>query len=770
MARRNQQIDDLQPLDRPTRVDGRIEHTIIDFTNADVHGHLQYLFNHTRGYVFLATLDRSEVKPIPRDTSFRWPEDYDKMIEWISEAIQKPWTEVFICPYPMKQRVIMEGDRKRSGRKAGASSSRWVIHADVDRPLTRTVSDRLRAWGFRVVASGTPGHVQVYARLSRSLTVAEHRGLAEALRAFVNGDDKISDNDYLKLPGSWNHKNHPRVEEHKRNDRKYPVSIISNGRPKVDADRLIKELKATPLEAETAVEPTPQWQVVPGAWKYKLPGHLQTYMHMSADEASDRSQACMAAVLAFAEHGLTRDQVHTALDDFDPGVDKYKTSDRWHNEIDRILGKQRAVAPVGEGFWDRTTELNHIYTTAMANLAGPWATLGVVLANALMAVGPDIQIPAVGGELGSGIRSLNFFVLLAGGSAQGKGTATQAGFHAIRFGNIPRAANVGSGQGVARVFKRPARKGEEGSVVDGMVWERKSAYLDIPEVGVLASIIGNKDTTLGPELCKAWAGELLGTQTNTTERNVTVERDSYRLCAIVGGQPTACGPLLDKSGIGLPQRFLFMPTDGEEDQIPEDPIPVPEPIVVDLPKPNTDNGPYVVKLPVEIRREIWEYRRDVRKKRIKVHEMDKHALLLRLKTAVALALVHGRMDVDHRDWEMAGVVLGKSAATVRAIQADLRAVDVRADRTAGQRQAARDISRMDAMDRARYDRVSVRVLKVLEKLHASGKEWSGGLGSKMPSVKTEDLNAVLSQMTAKKIIDRRTNATGGHQYRIRPSQ
>jgi len=762
MARRNQEIDDLQPLEQPRRVDGRIEHTIIDFTNADVHGHLQYLFNHTRGYVFLATLDRSEVKPIPRDTSFRWPEDYDKMIEWISEAIQKPWTEVFICPYPMKQRVIAEGDRKRSGRKAGASSSRWVIHADVDRPLTRAVSDRLRAWGFRVVASGTPGHVQVYARLSRSLTVAEHRGLAEALRAFVNGDDKISDNDYLKLPGSWNHKNHPRVEEHKRNDRKYPVAIISNGRPKVDADRLIKELKATPLEAETAVQPTPQWVTVPGSWKYRLPPHLQTYMNMPVDGATDRSSVCHAAVLAFAEHGLTRDQVHTALDDFDPGLDKYKTSDRWHNEIDRILGKQRAVAEVDidQDFWDRRPVLAHIRQVAWASLASPLATLAVAMVEAFQAVPPWVYLPTVAGRDGGGIRSLNYFVLLEGSSSQGKGTATGAARAAIKFTANPVRVGIGSGEGVSKVFRRRSVKGEQGE----FQWKTRSAILDVPEIGTLKSLMARPENTLTAELCKAWAGERLGFQNSDEGKTVPVPENEYRLGLIVGAQPGACGPLLNGATIGLPQRFLWVPT--SDPTVPDEPVSMPEPMVVELPQPAgaADGAPYVLKLPDVIRRTVWERRHRALRGELREDPLDGHAMLVRIKTAVGFALLDGRLDVNEEDWALAGMLMTVSMQTRKSIQAELSKLDHKADVSAGTRAARRKMVEDRVVTQDAVERAMGRIKAVLKREHDKGREWVGGIAALVPRFKDHVPAALARLLKAGDIRQRKMNR--GHQYRL----
>jgi hypothetical protein len=756
--------DDIQPLETPHRTDGRIEGRIIDFTNADVHEHLHYLFDRTRGYVFLATLDRSQVKPVPRDVAFRWPEDCEKAVAWCAEAIQKPWHEVFICPYPMRQRVITTGDTKRSGRQAGASSSRYVIHADIDHALTARVSDRLRAWGFRAVASGTPGHVQVYARLSRSLTVAEHRGLAQALRAFVDGDDKISDNDYVKLPGSWNHKHHPNVKEEKRNDRKYPVRIVWGGRHRVDADRLIKELKATPLEAETAVEPTPEWTKVPGSWVFKLPAHLQTYIHMDAEDATDRSSVCHAAVMAFADHGCTRDETHTALDSFEPGLDKYKTSDRWHNEIDRILGKQRGVVVVGtdldDSLWDRRPELAHIRQTAWASLASPLATLGVVLVEAFQHVSPSVWLPVIGGNKdGGGIRSLNYFVLLEGKSSQGKGTATGAARHAVRFGPPALRVNIGSGEGIAKIFKRRSTKGEQGE----FQWKTRSAILDIPEIGTLKSLMARPENTLTAELCKAWGGERLGFQNSDEGKTVPVDENEYRLCLIVGAQPGACGPLLNGATIGLPQRFIWLPT--VDADVPDEPVDMPDTMFVDLPRPMVDNGPYVIKLPEVIRRESWKLRHQAVTGQLKQDPLDGHAMLTRIKTAVGFALLAGRLDVNDEDWELAGILMAVSTRTRKSIQAELARIDMTVDRRAGERAAQRKIVETKVIERDTLTRVEEKIKRRLAAEHARGVEWVGSIASKMPRDKDEVPKALARMVKAGVVARRPMNR--GHQYKLK---
>lgn len=69
----------------------------------------------------------------------------------------------------------------------------------------------MRRWGFRLVSSGTPGNYHVYGRLSRSLTHEEHRGIEEALRHLVSRDDKIADNDFLRIPDTTNWKNGNKV-------------------------------------------------------------------------------------------------------------------------------------------------------------------------------------------------------------------------------------------------------------------------------------------------------------------------------------------------------------------------------------------------------------------------------------------------------------------------------------------------------------------------------------------------------------------------------
>lgn len=708
--------DDIKPLPTPARVDGKTEARVFDFTNSDVQEHLDYVFEGTHGYVFLASYDRSADKPKPIDHVFEWPKDYGKMVQWIADTVDTPWTEIFYCPYPMKTEKL--GDK--SGRAGGNSSSRRLVHADMDRIISQSKMDRLREWGFRLVATGTPGHYQAFARLSRSITLAEHRGLTEALRTYVQGDNKVADNDYVKLPGSWNHKNHPNVKEEKRNDRRYPVRIVHNGRARVDPAMLMRVLKAVPIEAETAVAPRSEWQKVPGSWVYKLPVHLQTYIHMDSEgEDSGRFKQCHAAVLAFAEHpGMSRDHIHTALDSFDPGVEKWGR-DRWHDEIDRILGKRSPVTAFNsdDGFWGRRAPLEHVYQTALARRAGPFATLAGAMLAVLDAVPPNVQLP----DLGGGIRSLNLFVAMVGIAGEGKGTATRAGFECIRTGRRVVKPPIGSGEGITRLF----RKREDGKLVVRNV----GVVIDAGEISKLTGLLSRKESTLLGELLAGWCGETLGASNADEQKTFPVDSDTYRMGLIVGAQPEMSQKFLDLTPSGFPQRFIFFPVINKDQprELPE----CPRPYVWEPPHfPPDDEGVYTMPVCQEIR-DYFEEASHIRvtggnRKR---NPLDGHGDLARLKMAAALGLMDGRADVNAEDWELSGYLMSVSRRTRDEIVETLNVVRQKIKTQSHADEAAKAVAVADRLRKVDVARTEKRILVVLKK---KAGQWLG-----MSSVKTE---------------------------------
>ena len=127
---------------------------------------------------------------------FAWPEQREKLVDTV--LAYAPEADISICPNLMRA--------KR--RAKGNSVARKSLHADVDSGFNKHQQDRVRELpGGCAVDSGTPGHAHVYVRLDESLTVEQHGHLCRALGEWFHADDhKISDNDLMRLPGTWNFK------------------------------------------------------------------------------------------------------------------------------------------------------------------------------------------------------------------------------------------------------------------------------------------------------------------------------------------------------------------------------------------------------------------------------------------------------------------------------------------------------------------------------------------------------------------------------------
>lgn len=100
-------------------------------------------------------------------------------------------------------------------RSLGGAVRRQYAHADIDGAVRL---ERARALGAMVVGSGSvtvegEPHGHVYVRLSRPVTVDEHRVLCLALGCEVGGDaadvSKVGDADVLRVPGTLNQKSRP---------------------------------------------------------------------------------------------------------------------------------------------------------------------------------------------------------------------------------------------------------------------------------------------------------------------------------------------------------------------------------------------------------------------------------------------------------------------------------------------------------------------------------------------------------------------------------
>lgn len=727
----------------------------VDYGVSDLGDHLDYLFGFpdrrgrtaTRGYVAVATADRSKrdsqgkVRPIER--KFMWPKDRDDMFSYIARAQRKPWTEVWICPYPMRT----------NERKLGNSTARRIIHADVDKPLLNGLRSSLVAQGFRLVSTGTPGHVQVYARLDRSLTPGEHRAACAALRTKVKGDSKIADNDYLKLPGGWNYKNHPTEPTHRRNAEAYPVELLVPGR-QINANHLMTWLGARE-ESDRIAEVKPEWKRI-HIQQRRIPAWVSALEdEKSEGEGSGRYMRCYGVIRSVADLGFNDDEVHTLLDGYDPGQDKFGgRSGGWHGQISHVLANYRLELSAGTDierfdFWSRRPVLQHIHTAALAGYASPWATLVITLIRVLHVIPPRVQMPRLGGSMGS----LNLFSALVGKSGGGKGTALYAGANAVDVGTIIRAVNLGSGEGISKVFRFRDKGG-------GIGIRTNQAMFDAGEITTMIALMTRQGSTIGGELLKAFPGEALGFQNADENKTIPVDADSYRMGLVVSAQPGKCGKLFDEAVSGLPQRFLFMPADNPDH--PDDAPDMPHPWVWTPPDVGADD--VVLGVCDAARGELLVRNRDRVRGVLREDELDAHWPAIKLKVACAFALLDGRVTVSDEDWDLATAVMAVSRRTRDTIVHELRTVRTRATVASGEMEGHKRVAAERVVEQAAVDRAAARVLTVLRK-HGG---WMPGseLKSAMGPRNRDHFIAGLTHVLREKTVERKTSEYRGQSARF----
>lgn len=312
-----------------------------------------------------------------------------------------------------------------------------------------------------------------------------------------------------------------------------------------------------------------------------------------------------------------------------------------------------------EQFWQSRKSLRRIRAIAWARMAGPFAVLWVVLARAIAATNPGLQLPGIVGGPGS----LNLFVALVGASGGGKDAATAAGYHAVKFVNesgdsldLPELP-LGSGEGLRASYMVPTRpdKDDPNPEPTRIAWR---AMFSASEIDGAAAIAARNGSTLMSELRKAWVGATIGAANAGAAFRVVVQAHSYRCCVIAGVQPPRSGVLLNDSDGGTPQRWGW----GKVSDLyaPEDISTVGDVTPLEIFVP-TISTPTTIELPPVAENAIREHRRAVLTEQPGINPLDSHRLFLQAKIAAAFAILEGRVEeINEGDWALAAKLLSVS--------------------------------------------------------------------------------------------------------------
>jgi hypothetical protein len=349
-----------------------------------------------------------------------------------------------------------------------------------------------------------------------------------------------------------------------------------------------------------------------------------------------------------------------------------------------------------DAIWQSRDTLEQIQQWAYARMCSPWAVLGVCLARALTTVPPWITLPPIIGGRGS----LNYFVALVGPSGTGKGAA-EAVAPEIITPDI-HVSPAGSGEGLAHQYVHIEKR--------ELIRDRNAVLFSIPEIDTLMSVGNRTGSTILSKLRSAFSGEEIGFSYADPTKRLLVGAHNYRLCLVMGVQPEKAAPLLGDSGGGTPQRFLWLPSTDPNITIgrPDTPPPLHIPETRDwVGRPRNLTIPPIVEETL-----LTEH---VKRARGEGDALDGHALFVREKTAMALAIVDGRQDMNEQDWELSGLVMAKSTETRAYIDRTLRDVSALTNAETGRAQGQIRVSLDDTVTESRIRTVGQRIVANLEK-------------------------------------------------------
>ncbi|GIJ75996.1 hypothetical protein SAMN05443287_106197 [Micromonospora phaseoli] len=596
--------------------------------------YLRRMFGSHTGYVALAA-KRTDQKGMSDRKRFRWPGQQNAILDW-AEAESAKGYNVFVCPALRDN----EGEPK-----AGAGVNLRWLWAEVDWqtvPETKRaeVEVRIKELATFKVRSGSTHdgrrNVHVYVKLPRVVSGDEHYQLNTGLKEYLYADAKQSDVSYLRLPGTFNHKTSDPV----------PVGMFKGTGRQISNDDL-NRLRTRAMRRATAPAEWERVDVSHVAKRWKRLAHTLPGCHPIAD----RSKALWAIIGDLIKAGLTKDEIHTLMDDAPMALAR-DNPDRVHQDIEKRW-QDDAGLPVpltDDEFWTARPELDRIRTFARARRVSPWAVFGVVLTRVVGEVPSYVVVPPLVGKA----VSLNLFVGLVGESGAGKDSAVGVAEDAIEEHGSVTVLNIGSGEAIAHAFVE--RDGDKvrphgtGSVL-----------FQVGEIDTFASLTQRKGATLMPELRKMYMGERLGFHYVDKTKRLPVEPHTYRAGLIAGIQPTRAGVLLEDADGGTPQRFLWMPT--ADPDAPDERPDLPDRLAWRPPSFNSADPAqlYEMGVPDEVRKVIDRARLEQLK--TGRSSLDGHSLLMRLKVALALALLARRTAATGEDWWLAGLVMAKSDHT-----------------------------------------------------------------------------------------------------------
>lgn len=335
-------------------------------------------------------------------------------------------------------------------------------------------------------------------------------------------------------------------------------------------------------------------------------------------------------------------------------------------------GKEYAIAAVlPEEFWERPV-LKHIRDAAYSRSLAADAVLGVTLARLSSMMHHDLKI-----DFGLGVTTANIFTGLYGPPGAGKSSSAHCAYDLLGpppyLADFPDGLGIGSGEGIAELFMGTV-EGEESfeeQIAAGRKKPRKwtkrrqvrhNAFLYVDEGTTIIKLgVERKGSILGESIRSSWSGSTLGQANAREETTRLVPAHSYSLGMAVGFQQLPAEKLLEDSGTGTPQRFLWV--SAIDPRIPNEDVPWPGPLHTGLIDDHHEPVTGVIMPPEFVRQFVSMQGKLRRRGEIEVSVLEEHDTLMRCKIASLLAILDERSQVADEDWELAQMVMKCSNAT-----------------------------------------------------------------------------------------------------------
>lgn len=273
-------------------------------------GHyLDRRFRDQEGFVALGF---QEVKTgyFRQECRLEWPKDRDRILG-LSKTLCSQ-NNVFICP------VLRTSDERVKSNGLGGFSAFVDLDGDQVPPAYAAL--------FDIVFSGTPGHSHIYLNFDEFTYPFTIEQINWAMAKAFGGDAKWSNDSFLRLPGTLNHKNP---------DYPAPVVVVQEAPVfPIDAvkhllDNFAPTLSQVPTHPTAAQVQALEYEEVPELSNY-LNGRLYEECDSSAKEG--RSGQSYSFIMACAEYGLSLNQVYTLASAHKPTRAKFGTR---RGEIER---------------------------------------------------------------------------------------------------------------------------------------------------------------------------------------------------------------------------------------------------------------------------------------------------------------------------------------------------------------------------------------------------------------------------------------------------